>query len=314
MDALPRVPVRPTHSRTSSQADVVADFAAHAAASASGGAVAAHAGGRAGGGGGGGTSSGGFPLTPASSQPGTPLAGTLPGIPSGDGSGSEGDGGHGAAGGGDVLSHPRAPSRLGAASRVSGGTGAHGAAGGGGSGGTASSSGPLERLRQVAGNRRCADCGAQDPDWASLNLGVLLCIECSGVHRQLGVQVSKVRSCTLDVKVWEPAVIAVFQAVGNDASNKVWEAGMPASGAAAATAAGSAAAGGGGTEAAAARAADSWVWCDDDSGGEDEEGRAGGGARGPRGSASGRRQVGWPGLVDGFYAGGAACAAVVLAA
>ena len=41
-------------------------------------------------------------------------------------------------------------------------------------------------------NPVCADCGNTDPDWASLNLGVILCIECSGVHRSLGVHVSKV--------------------------------------------------------------------------------------------------------------------------
>ena len=52
---------------------------------------------------------------------------------------------------------------------------------------------PLEQLRGVAGNGACADCGRGDPDWASLNLGVLLCIECSGVHRRLGVHVSKAR-------------------------------------------------------------------------------------------------------------------------
>jgi hypothetical protein len=51
---------------------------------------------------------------------------------------------------------------------------------------------PLERLRRPAGNRCCADCGTAEPDWASLNLGILLCIECSGIHRQLGVHVSKV--------------------------------------------------------------------------------------------------------------------------
>ncbi len=45
----------------------------------------------------------------------------------------------------------------------------------------------------MAGNGACADCGAPDPDWASLNLGVLLCIECSGVHRRLGVHISKVQ-------------------------------------------------------------------------------------------------------------------------
>ena len=52
----------------------------------------------------------------------------------------------------------------------------------------------LRELRAAPGNDHCADCGARDPDWASLNLGVLLCITCSGAHRQLGVHVSKVRS------------------------------------------------------------------------------------------------------------------------
>jgi Arf-GAP with coiled-coil, ANK repeat and PH domain-containing protein len=51
---------------------------------------------------------------------------------------------------------------------------------------------PIDLLRKVDGNNFCADCGASEPDWASLNLGALLCIECSGVHRNLGVHISKV--------------------------------------------------------------------------------------------------------------------------
>ncbi|XP_050224011.1 ADP-ribosylation factor GTPase-activating protein AGD3 [Mercurialis annua] len=82
---------------------------------------------------------------------------------------------------------------------------------------------PIEVLQRVIGNDKCADCGAPEPDWASLNLGVLVCIECSGVHRNLGVHISKVRSLTLDVKVWEPSVINLFQSLGNAFANSVWE-------------------------------------------------------------------------------------------
>jgi hypothetical protein len=56
---------------------------------------------------------------------------------------------------------------------------------------------PLDVLRRVPGNDACADGGAADPDWASLNLGILLCIECSGVHRNMSVQVSKVGNMLL---------------------------------------------------------------------------------------------------------------------
>ncbi|KAJ6702129.1 CENTAURIN/ARF [Salix koriyanagi] len=87
----------------------------------------------------------------------------------------------------------------------------------------ASAEKPIDVLQRVCGNDKCADCGSPEPDWASLNLGVLVCIECSGVHRNLGVHISKVRSLTLDVKVWEPSVISLFQSLGNAFANSVWE-------------------------------------------------------------------------------------------
>jgi hypothetical protein len=50
-----------------------------------------------------------------------------------------------------------------------------------------------EDLSQLgAQNPVCCDCGTLAPEWVSLNLGVLLCITCSGVHRSLGTHVSKV--------------------------------------------------------------------------------------------------------------------------
>jgi len=45
------------------------------------------------------------------------------------------------------------------------------------------------------------------PRWASWNLGVFLCIRCAGIHRNLGVHVSKVKSVNLDS--WTPEQIAV---------------------------------------------------------------------------------------------------------
>ncbi|XP_059655216.1 ADP-ribosylation factor GTPase-activating protein AGD4-like isoform X2 [Cornus florida] len=78
-------------------------------------------------------------------------------------------------------------------------------------------------LREIPGNDICAECSAPEPDWASLNLGILMCIECSGVHRNLGVHISKVRSITLDVKVWERTILDLFRTLGNAYCNSVWE-------------------------------------------------------------------------------------------
>ncbi|OIW18264.1 hypothetical protein TanjilG_20319 [Lupinus angustifolius] len=82
---------------------------------------------------------------------------------------------------------------------------------------------PIDILRRVSGNDKCADCGKPEPDWASLNLGILVCIECSGIHRNLGVHISKVRSLTLDVKVWDLSVLTMFKSLGNLFANSVWE-------------------------------------------------------------------------------------------
>uniref|UniRef100_A0A8C6M360 ArfGAP with GTPase domain, ankyrin repeat and PH domain 1 n=1 Tax=Nothobranchius furzeri TaxID=105023 RepID=A0A8C6M360_NOTFU len=80
----------------------------------------------------------------------------------------------------------------------------------------------LQSVRSIRGNGRCADCDALNPDWASLNLGALICIECSGIHRNLGTHLSRVRS--LDLDEWPLELIKVLSAIGNELANSVWEA------------------------------------------------------------------------------------------
>uniref|UniRef100_A0AAQ4P4L2 Arf-GAP with coiled-coil, ANK repeat and PH domain-containing protein n=1 Tax=Gasterosteus aculeatus aculeatus TaxID=481459 RepID=A0AAQ4P4L2_GASAC len=79
----------------------------------------------------------------------------------------------------------------------------------------------LQRIQCQPGNEHCCDCGQADPRWASINLGILLCIECSGIHRSLGVQCSKVRSLTLDS--WEPELLKLMCELGNGVINHIYE-------------------------------------------------------------------------------------------
>uniref|UniRef100_A0A673CS99 Arf-GAP with coiled-coil, ANK repeat and PH domain-containing protein n=1 Tax=Sphaeramia orbicularis TaxID=375764 RepID=A0A673CS99_9TELE len=97
--------------------------------------------------------------------------------------------------------------------------------GGGGEGGVdQENSGckALEEVQAIPGNRQCCDCGEAGPDWASINLGITLCIVCSGIHRSLGVHFSKVRSLTLDS--WEPELIKLMCELGNSVINRIYEA------------------------------------------------------------------------------------------
>uniref|UniRef100_A0A674F098 ArfGAP with GTPase domain, ankyrin repeat and PH domain 3 n=1 Tax=Salmo trutta TaxID=8032 RepID=A0A674F098_SALTR len=87
--------------------------------------------------------------------------------------------------------------------------------------GSQSDAASIQSIRNVRGNSICVDCDAANPDWASLNLGALICIECSGIHRNLGTHLSRVRS--LDLDDWPVGLSMVMMAIGNAMANSVWE-------------------------------------------------------------------------------------------
>ena len=84
----------------------------------------------------------------------------------------------------------------------------------------------LQQLREAdQGNCWCADCGSGiKTEWVSINLAIILCIECSGIHRSLGTHISKVRSLTLDINSFTTDIVELLLLVGNRVSNMVWEA------------------------------------------------------------------------------------------
>jgi len=73
----------------------------------------------------------------------------------------------------------------------------------------------------LATNDTCAECRAVGPDWVSINLGVVICIECSGIHRSLGTHLSKVRSLGLDRL--PSSQVQLLRRLGNDSVNQVFE-------------------------------------------------------------------------------------------
>uniref|UniRef100_A0AAR2ISS9 Un-named sa1614 n=1 Tax=Pygocentrus nattereri TaxID=42514 RepID=A0AAR2ISS9_PYGNA len=82
-----------------------------------------------------------------------------------------------------------------------------------------------EDILRMPGNNVCCDCRAPDPTWISTNLGILTCIECSGIHREMGVHHSRIQSLSLDKLGTSELLLA--RNVGNSGFNEIVEASLP---------------------------------------------------------------------------------------
>ncbi|XP_018414219.1 PREDICTED: arf-GAP with SH3 domain, ANK repeat and PH domain-containing protein 1 isoform X6 [Nanorana parkeri] len=83
----------------------------------------------------------------------------------------------------------------------------------------------IEDVQKTPGNYACCDCGSPDPTWLSINLGILTCIECSGIHREMGVHISRIQSLELDKLGTSELLLA--KNVGNNNFNDIMEGNLP---------------------------------------------------------------------------------------
>jgi hypothetical protein len=91
----------------------------------------------------------------------------------------------------------------------------------------------LKQLHQIRDNspenRLCADCGMRGTVWASVNLGVFLCMTCGAHHRSLGTHISKPKGCT-GTYWWGPDELEQMRSIGNANARSLYGAAHPATG------------------------------------------------------------------------------------
>nr|XP_033788921.1 arf-GAP with SH3 domain, ANK repeat and PH domain-containing protein 1 isoform X3 [Geotrypetes seraphini] len=83
----------------------------------------------------------------------------------------------------------------------------------------------IDDVLRLPGNDICCDCGSPDPTWLSTNLGILTCIECSGIHREMGVHISRIQSLELDKLGTSELLLA--KNIGNNSFNEIVEGNLP---------------------------------------------------------------------------------------
>ncbi|XP_070555754.1 stromal membrane-associated protein 1-like isoform X6 [Ptychodera flava] len=83
----------------------------------------------------------------------------------------------------------------------------------------------LARLLREEDNKYCADCDAKGPRWTSWNIGIFVCIRCAGIHRNLGVHISRVKSVNLDS--WTEEQVDSMDNMGNKKARDIYEAHLP---------------------------------------------------------------------------------------